>query len=654
MADDHGIDLDELARRLRDQVEIKDRRYRLKTYERCFVGGDAVDWLIESGIAADVDQAVALGNALLDEGVIHHVVRDHRFKNEELYYRFAADEDHGEVATRAAGTAVSWLEVLGRGWAAGDGDDGDGDVGESRLARIPTYEEELGEMIAVSELGVEPLDEHNARLLDNVHPRSWSDPTPSGRYNLVVIGAGTGGLVTAAACAGLGGKVALIESHLLGGDCLNVGCVPSKALLRCARAAAAVRAAADYGVVVRGEIEIDFAAVMERLRRLRAEIAPHDSAERFAGLGVDVFVGRARFTGPDRVEVNGQNLEFARAVIATGGSPAVPAIDGIDEVPFLTNASVFNLTRRPPRLGIIGAGVIGVEMAQAFQRLGSRVTVLERGERILPREDADAAAIVCAALERDGVELRFGFEAARVSHRDGGGDWPVITVDSSGGAVEVDSLLIATGRVPNVAGLGLDAAGVDHDESRGVHVDDQLRTSNRSIFAVGDVCTRYQFTHAADFMARLAVRNALFFGRGRFSRLVIPWCTYTEPELAHVGLYPRDLSERGIEHATFERRFAEVDRAIVDGATEGFVRVHVKQGTDEILGATIVGDRAGDLISEITLAMRHGVGLGALADVIHPCPTRAEAVRQCGDAYNRTRLTTAVKSLFRGLLALRR
>lgn len=640
-----SIDLETLAGALRANVAIKDRRYRLRTYPQCFVGSEAVRWLVDSGIAADVDQAVALGNALLDEGVIHHVVRDHRFENRELYYRFAGDEDHGAVP----GSAPSWLEVLGRGWA---GEDRGGD----RLPAIPDDSGELGEMTAVSELGVEPLDEHNAALLDNVHPRSWVDPTPRGRYNLVVIGAGTGGLVTAAACAGLGGKVALIESHLLGGDCLNAGCVPSKALLACARAAAAVRDAGRYGVVVRGEIEVDFAAVMERLRRLRAEISDHDSAERFAGLGVDVFVGRARFVDRDAVEVNGARLEFARAVIATGGSPAVPAIDGLAEVPFLTNASVFNLTRLPPRLGIIGGGVVGVEMAQAFARLGSAVTLMQRGPRLLPREDPEAAALIAAALERDGVELRFDTRAARVSHVPAAGDdgWPVITVDAPSGPVEVDALLVAAGRRPNVAGLGLEAAGVAYDERRGIEVDDQLATSNGSIFAIGDVCTRFQFTHVADAMARMAVRNALFFGRQRFSRLIIPWCTYTEPELAHVGLYPRDLDERGIDYRTFERRFADVDRAVVDGDTEGFVQVHVAKGGDEILGATVVGAHAGELISEITLAIKHGVGLGALADVIHPYPTRAEAIRQLGDAYNRTRLTAAVKSLFRGLLALRR
>lgn len=228
------------------------------------------------------------------------------------------------------------------------------------------------------------------------------------------------------------------------------------------------------------------------------------------------------------------------------------------------------------------------------------------------------------------------------------------TVDGTTGSAEVDALLVATGRKPNVSGLGLESAGVEFDERRGVIVDDNLRTSNGDIFAVGDVCTRYQFTHAADFMARLVIRNALFFGRGKFSRLLIPWCTYTQPELAHVGLYPRDLEEREIDYATFERRFADVDRAKVDGETEGFVRIHVKKGSDEILGATVVGEHAGDLISEIALAMRGEVGLGTLADVIHPYPTTAEAIRQAGDAYNRTRLTNTVKSLFRGLLALRR
>ncbi|MEM9487489.1 MAG: FAD-containing oxidoreductase [Myxococcota bacterium] len=651
-------DLDELAATWRTAVDIADRKYRLKTYAQCFIGSEACQAVVEAGIAGDYEQAVLIGNLLLDGGVFHHVVREHSFKNEYLFYRFAEDEDHGKTGTRSDGSTISWYELIGDGWKSGrDGD--------SLLAELPDNDDDLHQTDA--SYGVEPLDEHNATLLDNVHPRVWDNPTAKDSYNMVVIGAGTGGLVTAAACAGLGGRTALIEANLMGGDCLNVGCVPSKALLRCARAAAQVRRAADFGVRVRGvddgdladRVEVDFAAVMERLRSLRAGIAPHDSARRFSqDLGIDVFFGRAHFTGKNTVEVAGQTLTFARACIATGGSPGVPPIDGLKDVPFHTNHTLFNLTELPPRLGVIGSGAIGIEMAQAFQRLGAQVTVFARSSRILSKEDEDAAALVQGALERDGVNFVFDARYQRISHREpeSGQTFPRIAVELVGEDEprEFDALLVATGRVPNVSGLGLDAAGVAFDPVRGIEVNDKLQTSNPSVFAVGDVASRYQFTHAADFMARLVIRNALFYGRDKFSRLLIPWCTYTEPELAHVGLYERDLEAREIRFKTFTRHFADVDRSKLDGQTEGFVRVHVKHGTDEILGATVVGDRAGDLISELTLAMYSGTGLGTLANVIHPYPTAAEAIRQLGDQFNRTRLTPTLRKVFRGLLSIQR
>jgi pyruvate/2-oxoglutarate dehydrogenase complex dihydrolipoamide dehydrogenase (E3) component len=480
------------------------------------------------------------------------------------------------------------------------------------------------------------------------------NPSPKGVYNLVVIGAGAGGLVTSAGAAGLGARVALIESHLLGGDCLNVGCVPSKALIRCARAAAAVREAGQFGVRVEGPVSVDFGAVMERMRRLRAEIAPNDSAERFSrDLGIDVFIGSARFTGEDTVEVGGETLRFKKAVVATGGTAAVPPIPGLDQAPYLTNATVFNLTALPKRLGVIGAGPIGMELAQAFRRFGADVTAFSRDSKILPKEDVDAAALVQASMARDGVRFAFNVTYRRVDSV--GGQAPVTVVverDGQEESHEFDALLVATGRKPNVTGLGLDLAGVRFDPRSGVEVNDKLQTSNPNVFAVGDVASRYQFTHMADFMARMVIRNALFLGRDKVSSLLVPWATYTEPEVAHVGLYERDLEERGIAFATYTRQLVDVDRAILEGDTEGFVKIHVKKGTDDILGATIVGAHAGDLISEISVAMRAGMGLGTLASVIHPYPTTAEAIRQTGDAYNRTRLTPVVKRLFHRWLSL--
>ena len=498
--------------------------------------------------------------------------------------------------------------------------------------------------------GVFPPDTYNRLLVDNAHPADWANPRPSGCYNLVVVGGGTAGLVAAAGAAGLGAKVALVERHLLGGDCLNFGCVPSKGVIRSSRAVAAVRDASRFGIQVPDGWQADFAAVMERMRSLRADISRHDSAARFRELGVDVFLGEGRFSGPDRLEVDGATLRFRKAVIATGARAAVPEIPGLEQVEYLTNETVFSLTEPPRRLGIVGAGPIGCELAQAFARLGCQVVLVENTHGILPREDPQAAEIVKQAILRDGVRLLccgHNLELRR------GDDHILLCVESHGQRLEerIDQLLIATGRRPNVEGLNLEAAGVAYDAKQGVQVDDRLRTTNPRIFAAGDICSRFKFTHAADFMARTVLRNALFLGRAKASALTIPWCTYTSPEIAHVGLNPQSAEARGIALDTYTQELSHVDRAILDGETEGFVRVHTKKGTDVILGATIVAANAGDMISEITLAMTHGLGLKKIADTIHPYPTQAEAVRKVGDLYNRSRLTPFVKTLFRKWLA---
>jgi pyruvate/2-oxoglutarate dehydrogenase complex dihydrolipoamide dehydrogenase (E3) component len=492
---------------------------------------------------------------------------------------------------------------------------------------------------------LEPFDAHNIRLQRNVAPDDWSNPTPAGRYNLVVVGAGAAGLVSAAGAAGLGARVAIIERELLGGDCLNVGCVPSKALISAARVAAASRRGEDFGVGSAESVTVDFAAVMERMRRLRADISKVDSAERFRDLGVDVFLGDATFTGPDRVRVGDQELTFRRAVIATGARAQAPDIPGLADVDYLTNETVFSLEVLPPRLGVVGAGPVGCELAQTFARLGSEVHLFETEHGVLPKEEPDAAEIIREALERDGVKLHCCGKSLRVSPD---GDQIALSVDSHGRNVEisVDQLLVSVGRAPNVDGLGLEAAGVEYDRRRGVVVDDRLRTSNKRIFAAGDICSRFQFTHAADFMARLVIQNALFFGRAKASALTIPWCTYTSPELAHVGLDPRSAPAAGIEIETFTQDFADVDRAILEGETEGFVRIHVAKGSDRIVGATVVATNAGDLIGTLSMAMTRKIGLGAIAGVIHPYPTQGDAIRKVGDQYNRTKLTPLVKKLF--------
>lgn len=495
-------------------------------------------------------------------------------------------------------------------------------------------------------------DAHDRRLYAQVRPADWVNPTPAPRYNLVVIGGGTAGLVTAAGAAGLGAKVALIERHLLGGDCLNTGCVPSKALLRAARAAADARAGARLGVQTPGGVTVDFPAVMARMRRLRADLSPHDSAARFRELGVDVFLGSARFTGADHVEVGGQRLRFAKAAIATGARPAAPAIAGLDRVPYLTNETLFTLTELPRRLAIVGGGPIGCEMAQAFARFGSEVTLLESTAGLLPREDRDAAAILRVALERDGVRILCDGKDVAVAPANEGVGWTLAAGGREHRGV-ADRLLVAAGRMPNVDGLGLDVAGIAFDQ-RGVTVNDRLQTTNPRIYACGDVCSRFQFTHAADFMARIVIQNALFHGRRRASTLTIPWATYTSPEVAHVGLTAAAAAAAGLAVETFTQPLAKVDRAILDGEEEGFVRIHVRRGTDRIVGATIVAAQAGDLIGELSLAMTHQIGLGRIGAAIHPYPTQAEAIRKVGDLYQRTRLTPLVLRLFDRWLAWQR
>jgi len=488
-------------------------------------------------------------------------------------------------------------------------------------------------------------DPHDAALLATVHPEGWTNPRAADRYQLVVIGAGSGGLVSAAVAAGLGARVVLVERHLMGGDCLNVGCVPSKAVIRAARAWDAARTAAERFGGPRARGGADFGAAMERMRRLRAELSPADGAARFRDLGVDVFLGDACFVGPDAVAVDGQTLRFRRAIVATGSRPSVPPIDGLEEAGYVTNETVFSLTEPPEHLLLVGGGPIGCELAQAFARLGSRVTLLDAGDRLLAHDDPDAARVVEEALAHDGVAVH---HRARVQSARADGAARVLTCEIDGRTEEVagDLILVATGRTPTVAGMGLERAGVACGE-HGIEVDDRLRTTNRRVFAVGDCASKYQFTHAAGTQAVLAVPNALFFGLGggKASDLVMPWCTYTSPEVAHVGMTAAGVHEAGDRVETITVPLGEVDRAVLDGDTAGFFRVHLARGSDRILGATLVAEDAGNMISEVTVAMTNGLGLEKIGRAIHPYPTTAEAIRKAADAYRRGKLTPGAKRL---------
>jgi pyruvate/2-oxoglutarate dehydrogenase complex dihydrolipoamide dehydrogenase (E3) component len=491
-----------------------------------------------------------------------------------------------------------------------------------------------------------PQDAHEREWLENVHPSGWRNPQPARRYSMVVVGAGTAGLVAAHAAAALGAKVALIERDLLGGDCLNVGCVPSKAIIRTSRLYAEMRNAEQYGAHTPADIRVEFPAVMQRMRGIRARISRADSVRRLIAAGVDVFFGQGRFTGTDALTVDGTNLRFKKAMIATGARPDTPSIPGLLEAGYLTNENVFDLTELPRRLLVIGGGPLGCELAQAFCRFGAKTIIVQSWPIFLPKEERDAAQLLSDAFARDGIEVRLNTKAVNV-RVEGGQKLVDLVSDDYKSTVAVDAILTGTGRVPNVDDLNLEAAGVDYDNTVGIRVDDFLQTSNRRIYGAGDACLEHKFTHTADASARIVVQNALFLGRQRLSALTIPWCTYTDPEIAHVGLYVRQARERDIPVKTFTIPMHDVDRAIADDEEEGFVKIHVRERTDQILGATIVARHAGEMINELTLAIVAGIGLRTLARVIHAYPTQAEAIKKAADAYNRTRLTPTIQSLLR-------
>ena len=502
----------------------------------------------------------------------------------------------------------------------------------SRLAAIPA--------------SVPALSPEDAERLSKVRPAGWRSPEPRPVYHLLVIGAGPAGLVAARAAAALGAHVALIERHQLGGDCLNDGAIPSKSLIRTGRLLADMRNAANFGVVPPGEVGFDFRAAMLRMRRITARIGRSDSAMNLAREGIHLFFGTARFTGTDTVDVDGVPMRFKKALIATGSRSMLPDIPGLAEAGFLTNETVFDLQVQPRSLMVIGGGPLGCELAQVLARFGSRTLISHSEPLFLPQEERDAAQMVSDALARDGVEIHLNSTVTKVRTEDG---QKVVELVNEGNTAttRVDEILTGIGRVPAVQGLNLEVAGVAYDAEAGVHVDDFLRTSNPRIFAAGDVCLAHQFTNSAEASARIVVRNALFLGRQRMSALTIPWCTYTDPEVAHVGMYVKEARQRRIPVKTFTIPMHDVDRAIADGEEDGFVKIHIREGSDRILGATIVARHAGEMINSISLAMVAGIGLRALANVVQAYPTQGAAIRQAADAYVRTRLTPIILKLAR-------
>jgi len=483
-----------------------------------------------------------------------------------------------------------------------------------------------------------PMDEYNRLLLNNIFPKDWKNPPPAKVYDLVVIGGGPGGMTAATVALQKKARVAIVEKAHFGGECLNVGCIPSKALLRSSRLAAEIRDAAEMGMRVPEGWSVDFAAVMRRMRKTRSEISAFDRLQHFTQLGADIFLGTARFAGPNTLEVEGRVLHFKKTLIATGTEPVVLDVPGIKKAGYLTNQTVFNLTALPKRLAVIGAGPISCELAQAFARFGSHVTLIARGERLLPKGDTTASDALRAHFEKEGMQLLFSSHVQRCETR---GSEKILYLDTYPKGISVDEMLIAIGRRPAVEDLELDKAHVRFDTKTGILTNDALQTHNPCIFVI-DVSPRYNFTHVSMELAKMAVHNALFEGKTLRTSLIIPRCTFTDPEIAEVGLNEKEAKEQGIAVQTVTQYLADNVRAILDGETMGFVKIHLKQGTDQILGATIMARHAGEMISEISVAMSAQKGLAAIAEAIHPFPTQAEILRSVAEAGLKT-VTKAVK-----------
>jgi len=488
-------------------------------------------------------------------------------------------------------------------------------------------------------------DRDNRELEENVHPAVWQNPVPARKYDFVVLGAGPAGVLAARQAAQQGAKVALIERDLIGGECLNTGCIPSKAIIRTARLYAEMREAENFGARVPGDIHADFPLAMERMRHVRARIGRESySARQLASIGVDVYFGEGRFAQPNVIVVSDKKLRFDKALVATGSRPLIPSIPGLAEAGYLTNEDVFDLTECPRRLAVIGGGPLGCELAQAFCRLGSQVAIVQSEPMFLRQEERDAAQILAEAFARDGIGVYLNTDVVRV-RIEGGEKFIDLDTDGDKSTIVVDEILVGTGRTPNVERLDLDLVGVKYDTENGVHINDFLQTTNPRIYAAGDVCFEHTFTHIEDASADIVVQNALFLGRKRLSALTIPWCTYTDPEIAHVGLYVREAQKKGIAVKTITVLMHDVHRAIADGEAEGFVKIHLKPGSDRILGATVVARHAGEMINDLTLAISSSIGLRDLGRVIRPYPTQAQAIEMAADAYGEARVLPALRRM---------
>ena len=642
-----------ITKEMKEGVEVKDRRHRFKHYAVCFVGKDMVQWLISNFYASTVDEAIEIGNYFIENNVFHHVMRDHWLKNKYLFYRFEDDEKDRGHSTESK----SWHDVLKEH--------------NGRVILPEEFEKLLGELTdwhakspGEHQIHEMLLDPYNCDTLDNCRPMKWSDPTITTKYDMIAIGAGAGGLVTAIGTAISGGKAAIIERNMMGGDCLNTGCVPSKAFIKCAKVAHTCRTSDQYGIM-NGEMKVDFGKVMEKVRAVRAKVSNADSVYKMVKkYGIDVYLGHAEFTSPTEITVNGGPLTFSKACVATGGKAFIPPIEGLKDFPYFASENVFNITEQPKSMIVIGCGPIGCELGQAFARLGTKVMMVSRDAHFLPREDPDAASYLHQQMLDDGVQIYLRSKIIKLEAlnvvKTPGKTWAPgcevnIEIDQDGISVVLsgDSILIATGRTPNVHGVGLEEAGIEFEDRAGIKINDNLRTTNKNVYAVGDVCSKYQFTHNSDVMARQVIRNALFFGKEKYSSIDMAWATYTDPEIAHVGKYGHELDAEGVKYDTYTAKFDHNDRAICDGV-DGLVKIHTKKGADTILGCTIVGGPAGDMICNVSSAMHNKVGLSTFGTSVHPYPTYAEVFRALSGQINIKKLSSGTKTILRTILDVKR
>ena len=473
-----------------------------------------------------------------------------------------------------------------------------------------------------------------ALFLQRVRPVDWKNPEPRDCYDLTIIGAGPAGIVAAKLAARLGFSVALVERNRIGGNSLNSGSIPSKAIIRTARVSADIHEAEVFGAPAPHENVPDFSAALARMRRIRTRIAEFHSVDSLVALGVQVFFGDARFETRDTLVIGESRLKFTKCLVATGARPRTSNIPGLNQIGYCTSDTIFEMSTLPKRLVVVGGGPLGCELAQAFCRLGPHVTIVQDEPKFLPGEERDAAEILSWSMARDGVEIHLNTSVVGV--REVGGTKVLETVNNEvRSTIQADEILLCIGRVPNVEDLGLESAAIELGSDGGIRVDDFLCTSNPSVYAAGDVCMPYKFTNAAQASARMAVQNALLSGRQRHTELTIPWCTFCDPEIAHVGLRVLEARQRSIPIKSLTIMMQDVDRAITDGQDVGYLKIHIEDGTDNILGATIVASRASELVNEMAVVLGSGIGMNKLASIVHTYPTESRAISLAALAYVR-------------------